>query len=51
MTVRRHWHGHEGVPMLKLAYDGVERASETTVLEAFVHQAREYMLSKDKVHT
>ncbi|MDP6438530.1 MAG: acyl-CoA dehydratase activase-related protein, partial [Candidatus Brocadiia bacterium] len=34
---------HHGIPVLKLAFDGVEQASEETVLEAFVHQARQYM--------
>ena len=37
---------HEGIPVLKLAFDGVEQASETTMLEAFVHQARQYVLSR-----
>jgi hypothetical protein len=39
---------HGCIPVLKLAYDGVERASEETVLEAFIQQAREYALSKQK---
>jgi len=37
-----------GVPVLKVAFDGVEQPSEATVLEAFVHQAREHMLRNRK---
>ena len=39
---------HHGIPVLKLAFDGVEQASEETVLEAFVHQARQYMEGRRK---
>jgi predicted nucleotide-binding protein (sugar kinase/HSP70/actin superfamily) len=35
-----------GVPVLKLEFDGQEQPSEQTALEAFVHQAREHMLSR-----
>jgi predicted nucleotide-binding protein (sugar kinase/HSP70/actin superfamily) len=34
---------HGGMPVLRLAFDGVEQAAEDTLLEAFVHQARQYM--------
>ena len=39
---------YDGIPVLKLAFDGVEQASETTMLQAFVHQARHYALSKQR---
>ena len=39
---------HHGIPVLKLAFDGVEAASEETVLEAFVHQTRQFMESRAK---
>ncbi len=35
-----------GLPVLKLEFDGVEQPSEQTALEAFVHQARQHMLSR-----
>jgi hypothetical protein len=31
------------VPFLNMVYDGLEQATAQTRLEAFVHQAREYM--------
>jgi predicted CoA-substrate-specific enzyme activase len=37
---------HPGVPVLKLAFDGVEHTGEETQLEAFVHQARQHMASR-----
>jgi predicted nucleotide-binding protein (sugar kinase/HSP70/actin superfamily) len=37
---------HGGIPVLKLAFDGVEQAGEATLLEAFVHQARQHMESR-----
>jgi len=40
---------YDGIPVLKLAFDGIEHASEATMLEAFVRQARDYMTSKRKV--
>ncbi len=33
---------HGNVPTLKLAYDGTEHAGEETLLDAFVHQARQH---------
>ncbi|MBM3501221.1 MAG: CoA activase, partial [Armatimonadetes bacterium] len=33
----------EGVPFLNMVYDGLEQATAQTRLEAFVHQARDYM--------
>jgi len=41
-------HEHDGIPVLKLACDGVEQSSEETALEAFVHQARQYMESRSR---
>ncbi len=37
---RRDYHG---IPVLKVAYDGVEQPGEETLLDAFVHQARQRM--------
>jgi predicted CoA-substrate-specific enzyme activase len=37
---------HGGMPVLKLAFDGVEQAAEDTLLDAFVHQARQHMQSR-----
>jgi len=37
---------HQGIPVLKLAFDGVEAAADETVLGAFVHQAQQFMESK-----
>ncbi len=34
---------YDGMPVLKLAFDGVEQTAEQTLLEAFVHQARQHM--------
>ena len=34
---------HDSMPVLKLAFDGVEQTTERTLLEAFVHQARQHM--------
>ncbi len=34
---------HDGMPVLKLIFDGVEQAAEDTVLDTFVHQARQHM--------
>jgi predicted nucleotide-binding protein (sugar kinase/HSP70/actin superfamily) len=36
---------HAGIPVLKLAFDGVEHVAEETLLDAFVHQARRQMES------
>jgi predicted nucleotide-binding protein (sugar kinase/HSP70/actin superfamily) len=36
---------HGGLPVLKLAFDGTERTGEDTLLDAFVHQARQHMES------
>ena len=33
----------EGVPFLNMVYDGLEQATAATRLEAFVHQARDYI--------
>jgi len=35
----------DGIPVLKLEFDGQEQAMDETALEAFVHQARQHMLS------
>ncbi len=32
-----------GIPLLKMNYDGTEQSGEDTLLEAFVHQARQHM--------
>ncbi len=32
---------HDGIPVLKLAFDGLEQSNEQTRLEAFMHQARQ----------
>ncbi|KPK58499.1 MAG: hypothetical protein AMK73_09265 [Planctomycetes bacterium SM23_32] len=37
---------HDGIPVLKLAFDGVEQTGEETLLDAFVHQARQHMESR-----
>jgi predicted CoA-substrate-specific enzyme activase len=34
------------IPLLKVAFDGVEQAGEETLLEAFVHQCRQHMESR-----
>jgi len=34
---------HDGIPVLKLAFDGVAQSTDETLLEAFVHQARQHM--------
>ncbi len=34
---------HDGVPVLNLAFDGVDQSTDDTLLEAFVHQARQHM--------
>jgi predicted nucleotide-binding protein (sugar kinase/HSP70/actin superfamily) len=34
---------HDGIPVLKLAFDGVGQTTDDTLLEAFVHQARQHM--------
>jgi len=34
---------HGALPVLKLAFDGVEQPGEMTLLDAFVHQARDHM--------
>jgi len=36
------------MPVLKVAYDGLEQATEMIRLEAFMHQARERMLSRQR---
>jgi predicted CoA-substrate-specific enzyme activase len=36
----------DGVPFLNMVYDGLEQATAATRLEAFVHQARDYMERK-----
>ena len=43
---------HHAIPVLKLAFDGQEQASDKTKLQAFVHQARQHMLSSEaaRVH-
>ena len=33
---------HDGIPVLRMAFDGQEQSSENTVLEAFLHQARQH---------
>ncbi len=33
---------HDGMPVLKLSFDGVEQSTDETLLEAFVHQARQH---------
>jgi predicted nucleotide-binding protein (sugar kinase/HSP70/actin superfamily) len=37
---------HENVPILKLAFDGVEQPGSDTLLDAFVHQCRQHMDSR-----
>ncbi|MFO8007657.1 MAG: acyl-CoA dehydratase activase [Candidatus Brocadiia bacterium] len=37
---------HDGMPVLKMAFDGAESTTEETLLEAFVHQARQHMDSR-----
>jgi predicted nucleotide-binding protein (sugar kinase/HSP70/actin superfamily) len=34
---------NDGIPLLKMDYDGTEQNAEETLLEAFVHQARQHM--------
>jgi predicted CoA-substrate-specific enzyme activase len=34
---------YDGIPLLKMDYDGTEQSGEETLLEAFVHQARQHM--------
>ena len=34
---------HDGIPCLKMAFDGLEQGNEDTRLEAFVHQAKQRM--------
>jgi len=41
---------HGGIPVLKLEFDGQEQMAADTALEAFVHQARQYMLSAHPAH-
>ncbi len=36
---------HDGIPVLKVIYDGAEQPGENTLLDAFVHQARQHMES------
>ncbi len=37
---------HDGMPVLKMAFDGAESTTEETLLEAFVHQTRQHMDSQ-----
>ena len=37
---------YDNIPVLKLAYDGLEQTSELTRVEAFMHQAKEYAQRK-----
>ncbi|MGD2175410.1 MAG: hypothetical protein PVJ27_08410, partial [Candidatus Brocadiaceae bacterium] len=37
---------YDGIPVLKLAFDGVEQTAEDTLLEAFVHQALQHKGSR-----
>jgi len=37
---------YDGIPVLKVAYDGVEHPGEETLLDAFVHQARQQMAAR-----
>jgi predicted nucleotide-binding protein (sugar kinase/HSP70/actin superfamily) len=39
-AVRRDF---DGIPFLNMVYDGLEQATAATRLEAFMHQAQEYM--------
>jgi len=34
---------HDNMPVLKLAFDGIDQAAEDTQLDAFVHQTRQHM--------
>jgi benzoyl-CoA reductase/2-hydroxyglutaryl-CoA dehydratase subunit BcrC/BadD/HgdB len=36
------------IPYLNLVYDGLEQSTTQTRLEAFMHQAQQYMTRKDK---
>ena len=38
------------IPFLNMAYDGLEQTTARTRLEAFMHQAHQYMLQKVGVH-
>jgi predicted nucleotide-binding protein (sugar kinase/HSP70/actin superfamily) len=40
---------HPGMPILKLAFDGIEQSGEDTLLDAFVHQANQYKETLQKV--
>jgi len=42
-VLERFRRDHGGIPVIKMAYDGVEQPTEETLLEAFVHQARQHM--------
>ena len=37
---------HDGIPCLKLTFDGQEETNEETRIEAFMHQAQQRMESK-----
>jgi predicted nucleotide-binding protein (sugar kinase/HSP70/actin superfamily) len=37
---------HDGIPLLKLTFDGQEETNEETRLEAFIHQAQQRMESR-----
>jgi hypothetical protein len=37
---------YDNIPVLKLAYDGLEQSSELTRIEAFMHQAKEHARRK-----
>ncbi len=37
---------YENIPIISLAYDGTQHAGTNTRLEAFMHQARQYMNMK-----
>jgi predicted nucleotide-binding protein (sugar kinase/HSP70/actin superfamily) len=39
---------HDGIPCLKLTFDGQEETNEETRIEAFMHQAHQRMESKLK---
>jgi len=34
---------HDNLPIISLAYDGTQHAGTETRLEAFIHQAKQYM--------
>ncbi|HHT9133189.1 MAG TPA: hypothetical protein ACFYED_12035, partial [Candidatus Tripitaka californicus] len=41
---------YDGIPVLKMAFDGQEETNEQTRLEAFMHQAHQRMEARQKEH-